>query len=105
MLSSYARSCFHKRSSVCIIKHVIIELSFRMIGRIIKSSVCVTRLSLRLRQITQTSVDCDNSCYHDQPHPTTVNWSIVTRVVTFALNEKRSHSSQFPLSWKKPRVK
>ena len=105
MLSSCARSCFYKRSSVCLIKHAIIELSFRMIGRIIESSVCIIWLSLRLRQITQTSVDCNNSCYHDQPHLTTVNWLIVVRVVAFALNEKRSHSSQFLLRWKKPGVK
>ena len=33
----------------------IIGFGFRMIARIIKASVCVIRLSLRLRQITQTS--------------------------------------------------
>ena len=50
----------------------IIRFGFRMIAIIIKASVCVIRLSLRLRQITQ-NFGLDNYRYHAQPHPIIVN--------------------------------
>ena len=53
----------------------IFEFGFRMYHELSKPRVCVICLSLRLRQITQTSV-LDNSWYHAQPHPIIVYYSI-----------------------------
>ena len=71
----------------------IIEFGFHMLAIIIKASVCVIRLSLRLRQITQTlaliiianMLNLIQSIVNSQPN---VSVAIDTRVVEYKSPQK-----------------
>ena len=52
-VSSVEQYLYGHETKLC--NKTIIEVGFRTIARIIKVSVCLIRLSVRLRQITQTS--------------------------------------------------